>query len=278
MLETPSQSGNVVRTETNLIPKVDSTILRDNFKGGRQMANIVKINNKNLQVKEYQGQRVITFKDIDMVHERPEGTARRNFNENKERFVYGIDYFNVSLKDENRTLGIDIPNRGITVVTESGYLMLVKSLTDDLAWKVQRQLVNNYFRGKQLVNSINELSPELRLLINMELEQKQLKEKTEKLEHRINNLDATNIEGTPRQRLNDMVRKYAYDNGILYPQAWKDFRKSFNTAYRTNIELKKKNYQEKHKIKELTYPEYMERVGLIEDALRVADKMLNKVI
>ncbi len=27
-----------------------------------------------------------------------------------------------------------------------------------------------------------------------------------------------------------------------------------------------------------TYPEYMERVGLIEDALRVADKMLNRVM
>jgi hypothetical protein len=32
------------------------------------------------------------------------------------------------------------------VVTESGYLMLVKSFTDDLAWDVQRQLVNTYFK------------------------------------------------------------------------------------------------------------------------------------
>lgn len=36
----------------------------------------------------------------------------------------------------------------IILVTESGYLMLAKSFTDDLAWKVQRELVNNYFRGK----------------------------------------------------------------------------------------------------------------------------------
>lgn len=123
-----------------------------------------------------------------------------------------------------------------------------------------------------------DLSPQLQLLIQMELEQNKLKQKTEILEHRINSLDATNIDGTPRQRLNDMVRKYAYNNGLLYPQAWKTFRKSFNTAYGTNIELRKKNYQEKHGIKRLTYPEYMERIGLIEDALRVADKMLNRVI
>lgn len=123
-----------------------------------------------------------------------------------------------------------------------------------------------------------DLSPELQVLINLELKQRQIEQKTEVLEHRINSLDATNIDGTPRQRLNDMVRKYAYDNGILYPQAWKDFRRNFNTAYRTNIELKKKNYQKKHGIKKITYPEYMERVGLIEDALRVADKMLNQAI
>lgn len=249
------------------------------------MSNLIKINNKEIKVKEFENQRVVTFKDIDMVHERLAGTASRNFRENRNRFIKGIDYFEITKEEVATKFVGSFEEYGFSkyaasgiLITESGYLMLAKSLTDDLAWKVQRQLVNNYFRGKQLVNSINELSPELRLLINMELEQKQLKEKTEKLEHRINNLDATNIEGTPRQRLNDMVRKYAYDNGILYPQAWKDFRRNFNTAYRTNIELKKKNYQKEHGIKNLTYPEYMERIGLIEDALRVADKMLNQTI
>lgn len=44
---------------------------------------------------------------------------------------------------------LEIPNRGITLITESGYLMLVKSLQNYLAWKVQRELVNNYFRIKE---------------------------------------------------------------------------------------------------------------------------------
>ena len=39
----------------------------------------VKINNTDLLVKEFNGQRVVTFKDIDMLHERVEGTAKRNF-------------------------------------------------------------------------------------------------------------------------------------------------------------------------------------------------------
>lgn len=34
------------------------------------------------------------------------------------------------------------------LLTESGYLMIVKTFTDDLSWKVQRELVNTYFRAK----------------------------------------------------------------------------------------------------------------------------------
>lgn len=106
------------------------------------------VGNVNVVIKEYQGQRVVTLKDIDTVHERPDGTARRNFNTNKQHFIEGIDYFKIQ-PNEIRTVGITSPNGG-TVVTESGYLMLVKSFTDDLSWNVQRELVNTYFRVKEL--------------------------------------------------------------------------------------------------------------------------------
>lgn len=114
------------------------------------MNQLIKINNTDLSVKEFNGQRVVTFKDIDMLHERVDGTAKSNFYENKKHFIENEDYFIItkSLKYEIPTL--EIPNRGITVLTESGYLMLVKSLQDDLAWKVQRELVNNYFRVKEI--------------------------------------------------------------------------------------------------------------------------------
>lgn len=39
----------------------------------------------------------------------------------------------------------------MVVVTESGYLLLVKSFTDDLAWQVQKQLVKVYFRYRELI-------------------------------------------------------------------------------------------------------------------------------
>lgn len=110
------------------------------------MEQLIKINNQQLPVKEYKGQRVVTFKEIDKVHDRPEGTASRNFRRNRDHFVEGEDYFKIQ-PDEIRRVGIKSPNGGI-VLTESGYLMLAKSFTDDLAWTVQRELVNSYFRNK----------------------------------------------------------------------------------------------------------------------------------
>ena len=145
------------------------------------MNELVHIENVDISIKEYKGQRVVTFKDVDMVHDRPDGTARRNFNTNKKRFVENEDYFIVS-SDEIRTSRLfTISDNDYTdkaLLTEQGYLMLVKSFTDDLAWKVQRQLVNGYFRTKQVVNE--ELSPQTQLILqlaqsiaNKELEDKE---------------------------------------------------------------------------------------------------------
>lgn len=116
------------------------------------MEKSIVINKQNLPVRSYKGQNVVTFRDIDLVHGRAKGTAKRNFQNNKERFIEGVDYFKVCV-DEIRTNKImDISSKlhaDIALITESGYLMLAKSFTDDLAWKVQRQLVNFYFRANQ---------------------------------------------------------------------------------------------------------------------------------
>lgn len=108
----------------------------------------VKIGNASITVKEYRGQRVATFKDIDECHGRPNGTARKRFSDNRQHFVDGTDFFKITPSEYRTAIG-EMDSRqqnDITLITESGYLMLVKSFTDDLAWEVQRQLVNNYFR------------------------------------------------------------------------------------------------------------------------------------
>lgn len=125
------------------------------------MNKTISINNQAVALKEYNGNRVVTFKDIDTVHGRPEGTARRNFNSNKEHFVEGNDYFKICA-NEIRTHNImpisSKTREDVTLITESGYLMLVKSFTDKLAWKVQRELVNCYFRDKTIEPFVPQLN------------------------------------------------------------------------------------------------------------------------
>ncbi|HAU4873218.1 TPA: phage antirepressor KilAC domain-containing protein [Clostridioides difficile] len=175
------------------------------------MNNLVLINDKELKIKEFKGERVITFKEIDLIHERAEGTAKRNFTENKKYFIENVDYFEVSTKivPSLELYGFSkfAPN-GI-LITESGYLMLVKSLTDDLAWTVQRELVNNYFRVKE-----NEQQPKLpttykealqQLLIEVE-EKEQLQLENQTMKPKADYFDAlvernllTNIRDTAKE-------------------------------------------------------------------------------
>lgn len=127
------------------------------------MNELIHIKNADISVKEYKGQRVVTFKDVDIAHNRPDGTARATFNRNKDHFVLGEDYFVCETYEAKELLGISAPN-GIALLTEQGYLMLVKPFSDELSWEVQRQLVNSYFRVRQVST---DLSPQMQMLYGM---------------------------------------------------------------------------------------------------------------
>lgn len=124
------------------------------------MNEVITIENTEMQIREYDGQRVVTFKDIDKVHQRPKGTAKRNFTRNKKHFIENEDYFVVTREDVGTnfvpTYGFNEKAPSGILVTETGYLMLVKSLRDDLSWDVQRQLVKAYFNVRQVKQEIPE--------------------------------------------------------------------------------------------------------------------------
>lgn len=126
------------------------------------MSDVMTVENTKMQIREYNGQRVVTFKDIDRVHQRSSGMAKKAFNRNKKRFIEGTDYFMLKQGEDSKVHEMDfcnitIPTRGITVLTETGYLMIVKTFTDDLSWSVQRQLVNNYFEKRVAQNVVDEM-------------------------------------------------------------------------------------------------------------------------
>ena len=130
---------------------------------------LVKINNVELGIKEYKKERVVTAWDIAKVHGREPREITQQFNRNKDKFILNEDYFILKIKEfserfktiqssESQSVIQDfIPNnvKEIPLFTESGYLMLVKTFTDDLSWDIQRQLVKGYFKLKELKSSVD---------------------------------------------------------------------------------------------------------------------------
>lgn len=142
----------------------------------------ITINNVPVSVKEWHGERVVTLKDIDTVHGRPKETAGRNFRANRKHLIEGVDYYKVCTDEIRRDNIMDLHPKArgnIILMTETGYLMLVKSFTDDLAWDVQRQLVNTYFTVKQIATKTTWDSivsdEELREIADRKKEQERMK-------------------------------------------------------------------------------------------------------
>lgn len=121
---------------------------------------LVKINNVELGIKEYKKERVITAWDIAKVHGREVKRINEIFKNNIDKFILKEDYFFLTpneFSESFKTAQDFIPNnvKEIPLFTESGYLMLVKTFTDDLSWDIQRQLVKGYFKLKELKTSID---------------------------------------------------------------------------------------------------------------------------
>jgi len=117
-------------------------LLMDNYK-------MVKVNGEMIQKVEYKNQPVITLSMMDEVHKRFEGAARQAFNRNKHHLIKNEDFFEVPYKEWTKipcVSNIHAQRKDfLTFLTQTGYLLLVKTFNDKLAWKVQRELVNAYF-------------------------------------------------------------------------------------------------------------------------------------
>lgn len=116
------------------------------------MDDLIKILDQEIIPIIHDGKPVLTFRQIDLLHKRPEGTARKRFADNRKYFVDGEDYYIlqkteiVKLSEKRTDINSEAPK--LALVTETGYLSLVKSFNDDLAWRVQKILVKNYFRNR----------------------------------------------------------------------------------------------------------------------------------
>jgi hypothetical protein len=102
---------------------------------------------------EYRGQRVLTLAMIDQLHRRPRGAASRSFRHYRQHFVEGEDYFVVD--GSGAVPGI---RKGTPLFTKEGYLKVTLPFNNDLSWRIHREVVTAYIRGREAANA-SALSP-----------------------------------------------------------------------------------------------------------------------
>ena len=154
----------------------------------------------NIQVIEQQGVRVLTTAQLAESYGTDTNTITQNFKRNKNRYEEGKHY--ICLKGEDlRAFKSEMTNchfaknlNTLYLWTERGALLHAKSLNTDTAWEVYDQLVETYFRAKKAQAALNELSPQLQLMIKFETEQNALKAKVADIEQR---LDSMTVEPDP---------------------------------------------------------------------------------
>jgi phage anti-repressor protein len=149
----------------------------------------------------------------------------------------------------------------------------------------QGRAIRKYFIGVEKQQRQNQQKPksqaELSLMMAQQLVEYEkrinnLEANTAAAHHRIDNFDKVDTIGDLQQRLNKMIRLYSANHGLSFQQAWRNFKQAFNTAYRTNITMLIENYKMNNNLKSLTMPEYLGKVGRLDDAIRVADKLINQ--
>jgi hypothetical protein len=112
---------------------------------------VVQVADASVHKVIYKGDPVVTFAMVDEIHQRPEGTASRNFRDNRERFVEGVDFIELTADEIRRQSLRDVfPPRTAKaiILTERGYLKLVKPMQDDRAWVVQGEMITCYFKTR----------------------------------------------------------------------------------------------------------------------------------
>jgi len=133
----------------------------------------------NLIPIEHQGQRILTTSQLGESYKADTQLIVNNFNRNRDRYKEGKHFF--SLEGEAKRLFIDQHQidlgsknaKNLYLWTEKGAWLHAKSLNTDKAWEAYEMLVDDYYAIKSAAPMQN-LSPQLQLLISMELKQNEM--------------------------------------------------------------------------------------------------------
>lgn len=145
---------NIQKEQTN--KNINENIKR---RDDRMSSNLITIADKEIELKEYNGERIVTAWDIAELHERDVKVINQQMRNNIDKFIENEDYFIISRNNIPKSISLTLENNApnlkeIILFTESGYLLLTKTFTDERSWNIQRQLVKSYFKLKELKEKV----------------------------------------------------------------------------------------------------------------------------
>ncbi len=144
--------------------------------------NLIPVNFKEM--------RVLTTEQLAQVYETEVKVISNNFNRNQEKFIDGKHYFKLEGDDLRAFKGIHQNDESLKFTsklylwTRQGASRHCKMLGTDKAWEQFDILEESYFNQSQNLLT-NNLSPQLQLLINMELKQKEIEARQDKQEQQL---------------------------------------------------------------------------------------------
>lgn len=144
----------------------------------------------NLIPIEYQNERILTTEQLARVYGTESRRISENFNRNADKFIEGKHYFKLE-GDALRTFKNDYANcvsvkiNSLYLWTKRGASRHCKMLGTDKAWEQFDVLEENYFNPQPVVP---ELSPQLQVLINLEMKQKEQAMQIAAVNQRVDNI------------------------------------------------------------------------------------------
>lgn len=253
------------------------------------MENLVKIANIETPVVEYSNQPVVTTEQLAEFYGCEPSNIKKNFNANTSRFIAGKHFFKLEgdeLKNLRVTfsdLQISSMTRSLMLWTKQGAARHSKMLGTDRAWDMFDMLEENYFNQKEpktqidiLVESAKALQKQEREMARLKLTQEEQAESLRIVNSRIDTFNCVCTKGTKRQKLVAMINAYSNKHGLTYREGWHRFKQAYNFAFHTSLGNSISFYmKDKGLKKKPSVPDFLEKKELLDDAMRIADKLLN---
>ncbi len=218
------------------------------------MQEIVKVNDKELPVIEWKGQRVITTAQLADIYETDVENVNKNFQRNADKFVDGEHYYLLKGQDlrefKNNQTNCPLVGKNANQLylwTRRGASRHCKMLGTDKAWEQFDVLEENYYNPRE--NIFEGISPELKAVLVVDKRVTAVEQKVDHLENTMN------IDYAQQKQLNRFAKeivvnalggkdstayRYRYDDNSklsskCFSRFWKDFDDYFNINAYANL-------------------------------------------